>query len=486
MGDLILKMRLEMLKTSLQQVEGVLLSVEQRRSDRQQVLDIESIAAGVAKKIKRLQSMAADAFKDGDYSEVGPAIDSIGNALTPLSSAITRWEEAASTRVQPKSADIDAFRISLDDLLVKRAKDQLTSLKQLQDRLSPNGPKSDGQPDLTGTEVGDVWQAFSDTVSKSSQKVFTEYVDFLGGLLLRDSGFDEGICLTADELLRSYHPAPEFQWRSLTIPARQEALNRTLARIIRMGFPEWTLWALPLTAHELGHVVVAPKEEDLGNPDETSAMTRAHQEQIYMADAFATGAMGLAYACAAILLRLDPLGPDPRHTLIRAAIVFEMLQRMEADIVDPPFRAIRKRLETEWSDAIRQVKLDPELTVEEQSEVTRIADLMVDQVGPFVSFQRDAWGRIVLFADSLQSKAADIPLKTTDEPRYVLNAAWKRRMEHPEEDPGTIATNAEGLLVRIRDAKVRPEPGQLNERTVISQPASPQGAGFAPKMGVTR
>src|SRR5438067_386522 len=110
MGDLILRMRLEMLKTSLQQVEGVLRSVEERRSDLEQMLDIESTAAGVAKKIKRLQSMAVQAFEDKDYSDVKEAIDGIGEALSPLSNVITRWEGAASVAARPERADISAFR----------------------------------------------------------------------------------------------------------------------------------------------------------------------------------------------------------------------------------------------------------------------------------------------------------------------------------------------------------------------------------------
>src|ERR1041385_5440331 len=94
------------------------------------------------------------------------------------------------------------------------------------------------------------WDDYTNIVSEKNQLVFSDYFEYLGGLALRIAGLDNDICRIADELMKRCGSVGINEWSALTIPASKEA--STLARSIRMRFPEWTIWAVPLTAHELG------------------------------------------------------------------------------------------------------------------------------------------------------------------------------------------------------------------------------------------
>ena len=102
------------------------------------------------------------------------------------------------------------------------------------------------------------WESFRQKAVEPSQAIFAEYVDLLGGIAIRDSRFEAGICKIADELIQSYQPSPSAKFPIRTIPTRFHTMFTTLARIIRLSFPEWTVWALPLTAYEFWFIDTAP------------------------------------------------------------------------------------------------------------------------------------------------------------------------------------------------------------------------------------
>ena len=99
---------------------------------------------------------------------------------------------------------------------------------------------------------------------------------------------------------------------------------KTVGRLVRLRCCEWTIWTLPLVAHEFGHIVIEESkeisnrietisqahllalQEAFGPGAKTEPLPRAELEE-YLADAYATYVMGPAFACAAILLRLNPL-----------------------------------------------------------------------------------------------------------------------------------------------------------------------------------
>jgi hypothetical protein len=222
----------------------------------------------------------------------------------------------------------------------------------------------------------DAWARYIGVYAKS-QQVFRACMELMGGLALRDKLLDERIYQFADELIASCAEAMlRYGW--LTVPAQQEALSRTLARVIHLRFPEWTLWSLPLTAYEYGHVALDEMPELSGFVHEEARrlldlppgtrlddddprlprLARAeHQLRVLMNDAFATYVVGPAYACAAILLRLDPVVASAQEHVHpadarRADVVLGMLDRMDAESEAGPYGPVIARLRGDWDRTV--------------------------------------------------------------------------------------------------------------------------------------
>lgn len=238
-----------------------------------------------------------------------------------------------------------------------------------------------------------VQKAWTDYVKiwRSSEGIFAECLEYLGGLALRDKTFGQNtglelhICHLADELIRRCALDTAGDWHSLTIPAFQEPLSKTLARIIRLRFPEWTIWTLPITAHEYGHIMFEDKLDVLprdrhGNRDgqqrsfyEVSQRLDSSRKRFigmeqgrgankkraklyyeeFLADAFACYTMGPAYACSLVLLRFNPVtayDEDDQHPaeVRRAHIVFSMLREMDAKERDHPYQYVIGQLTNAW------------------------------------------------------------------------------------------------------------------------------------------
>jgi hypothetical protein len=220
----------------------------------------------------------------------------------------------------------------------------------------------------------------------------------------------------------------------------------TMARIIRLGFPEWTIWTLPLAAHELGHVVAVGRIAPLLEKESAAGFDKYHI-QLCFADAFATFVIGPAYACAAILMRFDPLAAinpeDKRLMLKRAECVLRMLEGMnKAAGQTNPYGGIIQRLRAEWQDAVDQAAAnlseDPlqelegsALTEDEISHVCRVANFMTTTFGKGRGFPYTGWRVSSEWAKKLAADggASIQPGRLEIDLRYVPNAAWRLRLD---------------------------------------------------------
>lgn len=307
-----------------------------------------------------------------------------------------------------------------------------------------------------------LWQRF-DTVSRQSQAVFRECLEVLGGLAFRDKKLDRNICRVADELIA--HCARTISGRpSLTVPAPEEALNRTLGRIVRVPFPQWTIWTLPFTAHEYGHVVVNEQEPlrnvfqsaveawmaDEAAPASPEAVqrARAHVGEFF-ADGFATYTLGPAYACAAVMARFTPSAPSPGgdeapSCAARARIIFGMLRRMDAAEggLMRPYGQVVDHLEDAWRRLLERAS--PEApAVPPDAPLDRLVGTMwhtftrefypparypAGESGWKVAVEWSAgWQKAIQDQQPLSLPAIDVESRL----RNVLNAAWLCRLGAP-------------------------------------------------------
>jgi hypothetical protein len=179
----------------------------------------------------------------------------------------------------------------------------------------------------------DRWKEFDAMVELLVRPLFTEYVDFVSGLAIRDNALDDRICSMTDQLLEELYEG--HLGGSLVVPANRAALGQVLQSVIKLGFPEWTIWGIPLVGHEVGLKVPLTdvRLAELLEEDEGYKMRPGLRANL-LADIFATYTLGLCYAHAVIRLRLQPFqesppDPDQPHDADRARVILAALDRLK-------------------------------------------------------------------------------------------------------------------------------------------------------------
>ncbi len=307
----------------------------------------------------------------------------------------------------------------------------------------------------------EAWKKFR-VASLRSQDIFAEYLDFLGGLALRDIGFDEGISRMAEDLIRTYktNQPPSYPWLALPA-ARPDAVVKTLARIVRVGFPEWTVWALPFTAHAFWHVIARDDLEDVVL-QETTLDAIPERLQTCLADAFATYTMGPAYAYAAFYLLLNPLdafaanpaAADPPGLRVgddtRAQAILAMLVSMDDTSADNEYKTISESLGSMWASAMEQAAAG-ERTAQTATDNAAVA-LLVGALGNVLgkcqcaSFPSSHWDQM----ETLDQVLVDRPLQIL-ELRSVLNSMWRARVDPATKDVKSIEDKVRNRIMKKKE-----------------------------------
>ena len=256
--------------------------------------------------------------------------------------------------------------------------------------------------------IGTAWAEYG-LCYKQSQKIFHECLDILGAVAFRERtlrndyfnrNIDENILALAEELIWTCSQSISH-YPSLITPAPKEALSKTVGRVVRLRCCDWTLWILPMIAHEFGHVVIGDPECRKrfglkGNPlktfvsrlgeldpscDETTKTKHATYEvKEYLADAFGTYFMGPAYPCAAILLRLSPSSSGPPRSAFscdegRAHVTLAVLELMAKG---PPevheYSALATKLRDHWNGMVKRASDAKSLSVEDTKKKANVWD----------------------------------------------------------------------------------------------------------------
>ena len=479
-ASLMLKIRADALKANLERVKAFLRRAPDRREriaileERLSELDdlAVTIDAAVYKAKKELN------FERRELPAILPdlqkLVTKLQNKLSGVEADVLKLQDTTVTALAKVKTIIDivadmktsCFSISippreavgkrLSSDLIRRTRDPEAKLTQVQDALAKNLPD------------GKIWETFV-SANLTSQDIFAEYVDFLGGMALRDVGFDEGISQMAEDFIETYISSitnrPSNHWLALPA-ARNEAVARTLARIVRVGFPEWTIWALPFTAHAFWHVI-ATFDKDLL---QDSLDTIPERFQPCLADAFATFIMGPAYAYAAFYLLLNPLkaysegGPIGDDT--RAKAIVEMLASMVDTLADSSYRTIGENLVEMWTSVLKQAGAgDPTpQTASDNLEIPKIVESLrrVLHTCECVGFLNSQWIQV----ESLDQIQVDRSLEI-GELRSVLNGMWKARIDSPTTDVKAVADGVrDRIMKKRRDAGAAPSQNVPSKVTV--------------------
>ena len=243
------------------------------------------------------------------------------------------------------------------------------------------------------------WRDFS-ILEDGARSVQREALEFLGGLLVHKKGLDcepptltgtnsEGpsVCDLADRMLRTYSRRTGVNWAARTVLGKSPFLA-TNTDVIRIRFLEWSLWNLPLMAHEFGHLaaLATPAFQNFQGPASEQSLERhpnpeaaaelgyvqARRRQLdeLFADIFAVYTAGPAFACSVIMTQLSApeayvwRGSHPSHDE-RVRVILQTLSAMNERNgwrLDERegFGPILTQLEQHWDHAVQTCKAVPE------------------------------------------------------------------------------------------------------------------------------
>jgi len=272
---------------------------------------------------------------------------------------------------------------------------------------------------------------------------------------MRDAGLDGGFCHDVDGLVSKWEVSNVTH--SFSVPDRYEAVSMTLSRIIRIGFPEWTIWALPLASHEVGHIVVEVNETLKTFVEESADEQSRHSLREILSDAFATYVMGPAYACAAILLRINPLSKvleEGGHMTAakRVRAILDMLRSM-IQLPGADYENLIQILKKEWEEAMRRAGQPAELKQTDRDQLNKWMAKGIEKVkNTTLGYAEQSH----CMAKSLQGQFTEGIVDESMDNRYdstiVLNAAWIGRTYCPEK-ADVIEKSASKLLAEIAEAR---------------------------------
>jgi len=352
----------------------------------------------------------------------------------------------------------EAVRIRFSKLISKQQK----GLEKLREEVEGDLP------------LDECWYAFR-YIRQECMPIFRECLAFLEGGLVRSAGIDDGICHVADALLDDLSYRADIYWARLTILAEGELFDQT-AEIIRLRFPEFSIWNLPISGHEFGHLV--GQELRVLKPDGTYRYPIQEILQIegqtnpqnvpflreHFADLFAVYALGPAFACPCILLRFDPGvaykdGKDHPSYAKRVHFILEALRRMdEAEGMLQPYRDIIEYLSGLWQRNLLAAKqpesLDQATIVQLNDWLERLYVQIDTHLPPYVRYR--GWSRAQrLSSELLSEKGAAQVLEDDDTLPDVLNAAWLCRIEQKDEDSYLVRRIGENAVELCREIIIR-------------------------------
>jgi hypothetical protein len=472
LGDLVRRIRLETACGNLERIANLKQEVERRNDwltelQGQPLPSCYKAVSNVLTELSQIGTRIEQIKRDAEDLDVDSAfVDGVKQVVAQVKSSEEKLDDARQTLLGMRRGAAD-----VRNRLVKPLVDE-SDLGLLAERARIAKREAN---DKDWTADDPEWQPWLD----HCEHLFDEYVAILFGIAVRDAGFGDPHRI--NDLFRIADRLPELwgrvgtEWRSLAVPARIEHDGTSEVRVVRIGFPEWTVWALPLAQRDFAYVFL-----DRAGRERPSAQVRA-----LLPDAAATVVTGLAYAAAALLLRIDP-AKVKRSTLEarRSATIIRALSVLAEERGDDGLSLQVEFLRGEWLDAVHAAggdrgAVDALVAATDVEQAVDTARRMLRDNGGLLSERNlpiwaERWADITQTAARLGVNAApgaDVGEATTAVGEaapvrlmLILNAAWLARTPAgngaaPDAAAGEgIADAALDLLKKIADPPTAESP----------------------------
>jgi hypothetical protein len=337
-------------------------------------------------------------------------------------------------------------------------------LKDLAERLDE---LDDDDPDYEERLKG-MWEEYRDAETRCAV-LFEEFIDLIGGLAFRDRIRDEWFFNTADHLLRLCATrVQQDSYRMVALPWMQDTIRCSLAQLVRLRFPDWTVWALPLAAFGFGRIYLTERDDKPAQVRERirrelgMAPDAPFDDELItlMADVFATGVLGPAYALAAMRLRLTP------DETPRAYVILKTLE-----LLGPHDAALVEALRREWLACVAVTPLEASEKEALENQVEKVFKAFVWHFREPARYPRKKWRYAVslcgLWEDQYSANPDDVPHVAPEDRTHlqvpeVLNAAWYARWKEFAADGlrwdvDKLAAAARQTCMEVLDASAAPD-----------------------------
>jgi hypothetical protein len=337
----------------------------------------------------------------------------------------------------------------------------------------------------------EAWNALGKIEADARNRVFDESVEVLGGIALRDARLDADICELAEALIGSISARGQ---NLNVIPGGMSTMMMTIEQIVRLRFPEWTVWALPFVVSEVWALAARKDlEKAFGRSPEVAKLAADPIVQRCIGDAFATYVMGPAYAFAALTLSFDPANVEDELRTHAVLKMLHLLDRSSPDGFHESYHTLAEELSAAWNSAKQQAgertetpaaalddlldalgrlasRLDASEAADLRARANKLAMLIsskpnlptIDAIDTVVQtlfdglhklvyfrFEPSQWGTVKSWAEKLVAGKVDkIEFSKQHNMRHALNAAWLARVSDRRTNDISEAANI--LVDRLR------------------------------------
>lgn len=317
----------------------------------------------------------------------------------------------------------------------------------------------------------DIWTRFG-TQRVQVARISSEALAFVQGIQMRASGLDGGVGLVTDRMLAGLAERSGLDRSVMVAFDDREFLDHTVG-MVRLRFPDTSVWGLPILVHELGHHVAATLPD--ANPqlrgtqpvlgyvsaaaDQEAraggdrAQARSWLQELF-ADVFATFALGAAYPLAVIFLRAVPdqyADATATHPSWRRRVLtmLETLAAMAESAADPSvamaYRLMaQKRVLPAWRGLVGDEAPDDAAAKLARRQATDMVDLLSRNTPDRLRYRPPpSIERLVALFEDVATHPLHGPEELLEPPAgtevaHVLNAAWRCRLAHPASGPDVI------------------------------------------------